>query len=165
MTSAPPRKRQSPKLEQLLELIEAGAGEQGIYALAAAAKRPYRRVHDQIRRLTASGLGRVEETRHGPRIRLRVTPIAKTGQPVLEFNRSWSRPSGGVDAGVIIAQVLARPTFRDLLTCVKHYGYARVRHVYRTLIDELQLEPGAAAESGRMLDNIEIGRARASGID
>jgi hypothetical protein len=85
-------------------------------------------------------------------------------RPSLQFNRAWSRPSGDIDTPTLIAQVLARPTFRDLLACVKCYGPAHVRSGYEHLVGSLQLSPGAATQSGRMLNNIEIGRARAAGI-
>lgn len=154
--------RRARKLEELLRLIRAGAGQQGIYALAVAAGRPYRRVHDQVRRLAATGLVRLETEHHGSRARIRVIPLEQPERPVLQFNRAWSRPSGGIDTDTTIALVLARPTFSDLLGCCMDYGIGRVRRIFETMIAALQLDPKAAEESGRMLSNIEIGLARAS---
>jgi len=154
--------RRARKLEELFRLILAGAGGEGIYALAAAAGRPYRRVHDQVRRLAAAGRVRLETERHGSRIRIRVAAAQPSAPPALQLNRAWSRPSGGVDAQTAIALVLARPTFDDLLGCCIGYGIDRVRATFEMGIATMQLDPKAAAESGRMLSNIEIGQARAS---
>lgn len=154
--------RRARKLEELLRLIRAGAGQEGIYALAAAADRPYRRVHDQVRRLAAAGLVRLETERRDSRARIRVIPVAPSVSPVLQFDRAWSRPSGGVDTDTTIALVLARPTFSDLLSCCMEYGIDRVRDIFERMIGAMELHPKAAEESGRMLDNIEIGQARAS---
>lgn len=156
--------RSTRKLDELIDLIRAGAGDRGIYALAVAAARPYRRVHDQVRRLAAAGVVRLEKQHRGPRTWIRVYPATRASGPRLRFNRSWSRPVGGVDPETTVAQVLARPTFRDLLACVQHYGLEHVRGVYRTMVDALELAPGAAEASGRMLTNIEVGHARATGI-
>lgn len=150
------------KLEELVRLIQAGAGQKGIYALAAAAGRPYRRVHDQVRRLAAAGRVRLE-TEHGEsRVRIRVIPVEQSARPVLQFDRAWSRPSGSVDTDTLIALVLARPTFNDLFACCMEYGIDRVRDLFERMIAAMQLDPRAAEESGRMLNNIEIGQARAS---
>ncbi|HEX7080430.1 MAG TPA: hypothetical protein VF329_05405 [Gammaproteobacteria bacterium] len=150
------------KTQELLALIHRGAGEDGIYALAAAAGRPYRRVHDQVKRLAAEGLVRLERASVGPRTALRVRPLPPR-EPKLSFNRAWSRPRGGVDEETVIAQVLARPTFNDLLACVEHYGLERVQRARAAMLRAFELSPGAAEASGRMLKNIEIGRARAAG--
>lgn len=154
--------RKARKLEELLRLIQAGAGQEGIYALAAAAGRPYRRVHDQVRRLAADGLVRLATEHQDSRTRIRVVPAEEPVRPVLQFNRAWSRPSGGVDTDTTIALVLARPTFRDLLSCCMQFGIDKVRDIFEKMIAAMQLDPGAAEESGRMLSNIEIGLARAS---
>lgn len=154
--------RRSRKLEDLYRLIQAGAGREGIYALAAAAGRPYRRVHDQVKRLAAQGLVKLTTEHDGSRTRVRVLPVEHSAAPALEFNRAWSRPSGGVDANTSIALVLVRPTFNDLLSCCIQYGTERVRDTFEKMIAAMQLAPGAAEEGGRMLNNIEIGRARAS---
>ncbi len=156
--------RSTRKLRDLLHLVHAGAGENGIYALAAAARRPYRRVHAQVQRLAAAGVVSLNKQHRGPRARIRVRPAVRARGPTLTFNRAWSRPSGGLDAATLIAQVLARPTFRDVLACVQHYGIEQVRGVYGTMVSELGLAPGAATASARMLTNIELGRARAAGI-
>jgi hypothetical protein len=155
--------RSTGKLKDLLALIDAGAGDGGIYALALAAGRPYRRVHDQVRRLAAAGLIRVDRGQRGGRARIRVRSIQRG--PALAFQRAWSRPSGGLDDETVIAQVLARPTFSDLLACVEHYGLDRVLSLRDLMLRDLELEPGVASASGRMLSNIEIGRARAAGSD
>lgn len=154
--------RRAPKLEDLFRLIRAGAGREGIYALAAAAGRPYRRVHDQVRRLEAAGLVRLQAEHRGSRTRIQVIPIEQPAPPVLQFDRAWSRPSGGVDSDTVIALVLARPTFSDLLGCCIEYGIDRVRRIFSTMVAALQLDARAAQESGRLLSNIEIGQARAS---
>ena len=154
--------RRTAKLEELFRLIQAGAGRQGIYALAAAAGRPYRRVHDQVKRLAAAGRVELASGHDGSRARVRVMPVEHSAAPALEFNRAWSRPSGGVDTETTIALVLARPTFNDLLSCCIEYGTDRVRATFDSMIATLQLTANAAEESGRMLSNIEIGRARAS---
>jgi hypothetical protein len=44
------------------------------------------------------------------------------------------------------------------------YGRARVRAVYESMIGSMQLDPAVARENARMLNNIGIGRARASGL-
>lgn len=154
--------RRARKLEELFRLIRAGAGEEGIYALAAAAGRPYRRVHDQVQRLAVEGLVKLATEHHGSRTRIRVVPVEQPAAPALQFNRAWSRPSGGVNTDTTIALVLARPTFNDLLACCLEYGIDRVRDIFESMIGAMQLEPKAAEESGRMLSNIEIGQARAS---
>ncbi|MGH8295972.1 MAG: hypothetical protein ACRETZ_10840 [Steroidobacteraceae bacterium] len=154
--------RRARKREQLFRLIQAGAGEGGIYALAAAAGRTYRRVHDEVRRLAAAGLVKLAVEHHGSRTRIRVAAIEQPASPALQFNRAWSRPSGGVDADTAIALVLARPTFDDLLACCMAYGIDRVRGVFERMVAALQVHPQAAEEDGRMLSNIEIGQARAS---
>lgn len=141
-------------------MIRAGAGDDGIYGLARVAGRPYRRVHDQVYRLAAEGLVRVEEGLRGRRACVRVAPV--DGEPPLVFNRAWSRPSGGLPAETVIAQVLARPVFRDLLACVRHYGSDRVWRAYQAMLSEHELRPGAAEADRRMLTNIEVGRARAA---
>jgi len=154
--------RRARKLDELLRLIQAGAGRDGIYALAAAAGRPYRRVHDQVKRLAATGLVVLATQHNGSRARVRVLPAGHSAAPALEFDRGWSRPSGGIDTDTAIALVLARPTFNDLLSCCVEHGTERVRDVFERMIAAMQLAPGAAAESGRMLTNIEVGQARAS---
>lgn len=153
--------RHSRKLAELLRLIQAGAGQEGIYALAGAAGRPYRRVHAQVRLLAASGQVRLTSEHRGSRSRIRVTPVGNPA-PLQQFDRAWSRPSGGIDIDTSIALVLARPTFGDLLGCCIEYGIVRVRDVFARMIATLQLDPKAAAESGRILSNIEIGHARAA---
>lgn len=154
--------RRTRKLEELFRLIQAGAGREGIYALATAAGRPYRRVHAQVRRLAADGLVKLTAEHHDSRTRIRVTPLESSAPSALQFDRAWSRPSGGVDTETVIALVLARPTFDDLLSCCMEYGVDRIRAVFRSMIAAMQLDPKAAEESGRMLSNIEIGQARAS---
>lgn len=155
--------RQTRKIRELLRLIQAGAGQEGIYGLAATAGRPYRRVHDQVRRLAAAGIVRLTAERHDSRARVRVIPVEDSAAQALQFNRAWSRPSGAVGIDTIIALVLARPTFDDLLSCCLQYGIGRVRGIFDRMVAALELDPRAAEESGRMLANIEIGEARASG--
>lgn len=154
--------RRTRKSEELLALIRRGAGEEGIYALAAAAGRPYRRVHQQVKRLAAEGLVHLERVPAGPRTAIRVRPIPAR-RLKLTIDRAWSRPAGGVADDTLIAQVLARPTFKDLLACVEHYGLERIQTSRADLIRAFELTPAAAETTGRMLKNIEIGRARAAG--
>lgn len=154
--------RRTRKLEELLRLIQAGEGEGGIYALAAAAGRPYRRVHDQVGRLAAAGAVKLVAAHQGPRARVRVVPAGDPVLPALRFSRAWSRPSGGLSTDTVVALVLARPTFEDILACCLRYGIGRVRGIFASMVATLQLDPRAAQESGRMLSNIEIGLARAS---
>jgi hypothetical protein len=153
--------RQTRKLESLLELIRAGKGERGIYALAAAAGRPYRRVHAQVQRLAEAGLVTLDAQTSGRAV-TRVRAVNEVREPSFSFNRAWSRPSGGQAPEAVIAQVLARPAFEDLLACVDHYGLSRVRRVHTDMLRRLELRPGAAQACQRMLNNIEIGRARAA---
>lgn len=154
--------RTTRRVEELVALIREGRGEAGIYQLAQAAGRPYRRVHDQVKRLEREGRVRIERRQRGARAVSAVRSVEVP--PRLSFDRAWSRPSGGIDADTLIAQVLARPTFRDLLVCVDHYGLDRVARLRADMIRDFELAPGALETSGRMLRNIEVGRARAAGI-
>src|SRR2546423_13369646 len=125
--------RSTPKLQRLLTLIRQGRGEQGIYGLAQAARRPYRRVHDQVKKLAAEGLVQLEMRREGPRAFTRVALLDDA--PVrLAHNRAWTRPATAVESDTIIALVLARPTFGDLLACVQRYGSAHVRTLYDDML-------------------------------
>jgi len=154
--------RNTRSIRQLASLIQAGKGRAGIYALAAHAQRPYRRVYDQVMRLAAAGKVRLEPAPDaGGRKRFRVLPVESNG-PVLEFNRAWSQPDTPQLPERVIAQVLARPTFNDLLACAKHYGLPAVEDVYGRMLREFMLEPGAAATVNRMLRNIMIGYERAA---
>lgn len=156
--------RRTRKLQDLLALIRTGAGEQGIYGLAAAAGRPYRRVHDQVRRLAATGVVRLVPQRQNGRARTLVVPVVRSRAPLLSFNRGWSRPARGLDPETVLAQVLARPTFVDLIACVQHYGLEEVRRLHQTMVADCELSPAAATATARMLNNIEVGRARAAGV-
>jgi hypothetical protein len=160
----PTAMRSNRKLAELCKLIRAGAGELGIYALAAAAGRPYRRVHDQVQRLAVAGLVRIDKQVRGPRTQTRVRMARAPAGTVLDFNRAWSRPLGGVDADTVIAQVIARPTFHDLLVCAQDHGIARVRNTFQAMVNGCEIDPSAAAATARMLGNIEVGHARAAGI-
>lgn len=151
--------RQTGRLRELLEHIRAGDGEAGIYALASAVGRPYRRVHDQVRRLVRDGQVTLVPEQVNGRRRLRVLPAEATA---MRFNRAWSRPAGGVDEETGIALVLSRPTFDDVLRCVQRYGLSRVRATQEAMISELELSPAAATATTRMLKNIEVGFARAA---
>jgi len=151
--------RQTNRLNALMALIRQGEGKAGIYALASAAGRPYRRVHDQVRRLVREGQVKLVPQQVNGRRRLQVVPVDMTP---MRFNRAWSRPSGGVDAETEIALVLSRPAFDDLLSCVQRHGLSRVRAVHDVMLNDLELSPGAAAASTRMLNNIEVGLARAA---
>lgn len=154
--------RNTRSLRQLLALVQEGKGRDGIYALAAHAQRPYRRVYDQVMRLAAAGQVRLEsDPRSGGRKRFRVLG-AQEEAPALEFNRAWSHPGGHLPPERVIAQVLARPTFNDLLACAKHYGLPAVEHVHDRMLREFMLEPGAAVAVNRMLRNITVGHERAA---
>lgn len=158
--------RQTEKLKNLMNLIRSGHGERGIYSLAAAAGRPYRRVYDQVKRLAAEGrvILAAEPQGRSRRAHIRVRPADQQEAPKLAFNRAWSRPSGGLDPETLIAQVISRPTFDDLLTCTQRFGISRVWEVYENMVEDMMLSPGAAAATARMLTNIEVGRARAAGL-
>jgi hypothetical protein len=158
--------RSTRKLRALVDLIRRGQGDRGIYQLARTAGRPYRRVHDQVQRLARAGVVRLTRVHEGPRTAtcIQIAAGAPHPQPKLSFNRAWSRPSGGLDAETLIAQVLGRPTFPDLLACVQAFGLEAVRRVFQAVVAAFEIQPGAATASGRMLKNIEIGRARAARV-
>lgn len=85
--------------------------------------------------------------------------------PKLEFNRTWSAPGKKFTPSQIIAQVLAEPTFNDILTCAVHYGLDDVRAAYDEMLRRDELDGLAAAICCRALRNIEIGFLRANKVN
>jgi predicted transcriptional regulator len=147
-------------MDALLELVRRGHGEQGIYALAQRAGRPYRRVYSHVQSLANAGFVTLSRSQAHGRSVVRVRPVQDT--PKLSFNRAWSRPDRQIDADTFIAGVLKRPTFSDLLTCVQCYGLNHVNSVYRAMLLNRNLSEEAASDTARMLKNIEIGYGRAA---
>lgn len=90
------------------------------------------------------------------------TEIVPTKQPALSYNRIWSSPVTGVSDTTLIASVIAKPTFDDILQCCLHYGVDRVRQVYLQMLAANELSAIGARTVGRILANVEIGFARAS---
>lgn len=153
------------KQQALLRAVQKGAGRNGVYGLARRLKRPYRRVYDQVRLLEARGQLRTQKLRRRGRTCLAVMPLATAAEspkPNLQFNRAWSRPSGQISDSTLLAQVLARPTFRDLLACAVHYGPQTVRQQLNRMVQNFELPAAASSEALRMLGNIELGLARAA---
>jgi hypothetical protein len=85
------------------------------------------------------------------------------GQLRLEFNRTWSVPRDKVPDDVIIAAVLARPTFDDMLEICWTFGIGRVRAILDEMRESGDIGRFAAEISGRMINNIEKGFALAHG--
>jgi hypothetical protein len=153
----------TPKQAALLQRVRDAGEVQGVYALAKALGRPYKRVLENLRTLQAAGLVELSNERRSGRKTILVRRSRRRGrQPQLSYNRVWSSPVSGVDDTVLIASVLARPTFDDLLTCCRHYGLPRVRSVYMTMLGTGELDALVQQSVSRMLANIEIGFARAA---
>lgn len=159
--------------QRLLNAVAAGHGKAGIYGLAGVLGRPYRRVYDQVRMLEAAGRLRTVRGRAGGRRVVRVLPrrsapragaasASTPAGPPLRFNRAWSALGKRFDADATIAQVLARPTFRDLLACVLEFGLDRVRDRLAAMVSAFELSPQLVVEDARMLANIESGLHRAA---
>lgn len=138
----------------------------GVYRLAKLLGRPYRRVFDHVKTLEREGLLRVtREVRTGRRQSvIEAVPVNRiaASRPPMTRTRIWSAPIDAVDDRTLIASVLAEPTFDDLLSSVLHYGLQAVRATYRRMLDAGHFEPWAQQEAARILDNIEIGFARAA---
>lgn len=77
-------------------------------------------------------------------------------QPVPSFSRTWSAPSG-VNDNVLIASVVARPTFDDLLLLSLRYGVSRLRTTARRMRKAGDIKPQTAAKVCHFLDNIAAG--------
>lgn len=157
--------RPTPRQQELLDCVSRHGRINGIYRLSQLLGRPYRRVLDQAKALEREGLIRLSFDVNGGRRQTVIEPAsggAATSQPELHHPRIWSSPVTGVDDHTLIASVLAEPTFDDLLRCVLHYGLEKVRSVYRRMLASDHFEPWAQQEAARMLDNIEIGFARAA---
>jgi hypothetical protein len=152
------------KQQEVLDYI-AWAGEvRGVYALAKALGRPYNRVLDNIRALEAAGRIEVSAGKWGGRrvTLLRAATEATDRQPSLSYNRIWSAPATGASDTALIASVIAKPTFDDVLQCCLHYGVNRVREIYLAMLARNELSAIGARSVGRMLANVEIGFARAA---
>lgn len=149
-------KRKS-KRDHLLELIAAGHGRAGIYALAQKAKRPYRRVHDAVKAFEARGQVRLTRAAGG-RFTWKIEPLAAFAPPKLEFNRAYSAPGKTQPPETEVALVLAQPSFRDLLRCVDHYGAPFVDQVRKRMLARRELGALAAQTTRTLLDDIAIGR-------
>ena len=150
------------KQKSLLQHVRDAGEVRGVYTLAKAVGRPYKRVLEHLRALQMAGLVELIERREGGR---RVTVIRESrgkGRPKLSYNRVWSSPVSGVNDTVLIAGVLAEPTFDDVLACCRHYGVARVREVFSSMLGTDELAPLVQQSVSRMLANIEIGFARAA---
>lgn len=145
------------KREHLLELIAAGHGRAGIYALARKAKRPYRRVHDAVKAFEAKGLVRLTRAAGG-RVTWKVEPLAALAPATLEFNRAYSAPGKTQPPETEVALVLAQPSFRDLLRCVDHYGAPFVDQVRKQMLVRGELGALTAQTTRTLLDDIAIGR-------
>jgi hypothetical protein len=76
-------------------------------------------------------------------------PLAQSPLPQLSFPYNWSNSQ--MDARVMIAHILDRAIFVDVLESVKAWGLAVVKEVRTTLADE----PMRDVALDRMLRNIE----------
>lgn len=151
--------RRNAKRNQLLALIGRGKGRQGIYALARAARRPYRRVYDAVRAFEAQGRVRLVPLADGRRT-LAVEPVATAPPLKLEFNRAYSAPGQAIPDETQVALVLAQPSFRDLLACVDRFGLAFVEAIRARMLARDELGASASRTTRMLLDDIIIGRQR-----
>ncbi|GEM_PF-2171221 len=154
------------KQQGLLDFVAEHGRVESVYTLSKLLSRPYRRVFDHVKVLQKAGLLKLSpshnEGRRHSTIEVVKVPPEPPAQPQLSYSRSWSSPVTGVGDRTLIASVLAEPTFGDVLKCARHYGLDRVRDVYGRMLEQGDLKPWAAIESGRILSNIEIGFARAA---
>ena len=81
----------------------------------------------------------------------------------LEYNRTWSVPSGDVPDDVVIANVLVQPTFADMQTVCMRFGCDRVKGILDRLVQEQEIGRIAALNSVRMVRTIGKGLKRAHG--
>lgn len=154
------------KQQDIVDHVSRLGRVESIYQLSKLVGRPYRRVYDHVRHLRDVGLVKLVETRKGGRRQTSVelaTQKVRPRHPELSYNRIWSCPVEKVDEETFIASVLTDPSFEDLMACVFHYGQDEVIRVYRLMLEDGELKPLIAAECGRILANIEIGIARATG--
>lgn len=153
----------TPKQSELLRHLHDAPSAVGIYALAEVLGRQYKRVFDDVAHLASAGLltvtPTVEKSRKVNRVHL---PAKGPAQPQLSYSRVWSSPATGVDDRVLIASVLAEPTFGDVLACCRHYGIAKVKGVFDNMLGTDELGETTQLSLIRMLSNIEIGFARAA---
>jgi hypothetical protein len=152
----------SRKQAALLRYIEKAGEVHGVYELAQSLGRPYKRVLEHVRVLAAVGLLDLEKQIANGRVVTLIRARNRRKQPVLSYSRVWSSPVSGVDDTVLIASVLAEPTFDDVLACCRHYGVSRVRQVFNAMLRTGEMPSIVQKSVGRMLTNIEIGFARAA---
>lgn len=151
------------KQSELLAYLRGTPSAPGIYGLARALGRQYRRVFDDVMRLASAGLLTVTPTfKNGRKVSLVQLPVDRPAQPSLSYSRVWSSPATGVDDRVLIASVLAEPTFGDVLACCRHYGLDKVKRVFDSMLGTDELGELTQLSLIRMLSNIEIGFARAA---
>lgn len=151
----------TPKQREVLRYIDRAGEVRGVYALAKGLRRPYNRVLDNVRKLADEGRIEIMPVKHGGRrvTLLRVAGKSSDQQPALSYNRIWSSPMTGVSDTTLIASVVAKPTFDDVLQCCLYYGVDRVRQVYLQMLAANELSAIGARTVGRMLANVEIGFA------
>jgi len=92
------------KQKTLLQMVRNGGGKGGIYALAMALDRPYRRVYDNVRQMEEQGYVRLFPMQRNGKTALTVTP-AVTGAVMTTVNVSLPRP---VSAKDLLAGLKAR---------------------------------------------------------
>lgn len=154
----------TPKQQEVFDYIDRAGEVRGVYALAKGLRRPYNRVLDNVRELAAGGRIEIVPAKQGGRrvTLLRIAGKTPDKQPTLSYNRIWSSPVTGVSDTTLIASVIAKPTFDDVLQCCLHYGVDRVRQVYLQMLAANELSAIGARAVGRILANVEIGFARAA---
>lgn len=148
---------------EVLKHLRTKKEPQSVYALAKSLDRPYNRVLGNVRLLSEKGFIGLSERRVDGRraIVIHRKPVRRS-QPQLSYSRVWSAPVTGVNDTVFIASALADPTFDDVLICCRHYGMARVREVFSSMLGTDELSPLIQQSLSRILANIEIGFARAA---
>lgn len=150
------------KQSLLLAHIQRVGEVRGVYALAHSLKRPYKRVLEHVRALHAADLIELEKRLDRGHAVMMVRARGSRNQPKLSYSRIWSSPITGGNDTVLIASVLAEPTFPDVLACCQHYGVERVRGVFVSMLGTGEMGQLVQKSVGRMLANIEIGFARAA---
>jgi len=88
------------------------------------------------------------------------TAMARLG---LEYNRTWSVPTGSIPDVVVIANVLVQPTFDDMQTVCMRFGSERVRAILDRLVQDGEIGRIATLNATRMIRNISKGLERAQG--
>lgn len=148
----------------LIDCLKAQGGRvDSVYDLAAKLGRPYRRVFDQVKMLAAEGYLVLSPGQQDGRRKTGIA-LAKAvgGVPELSFNRIWSAAPEALPETTLIASVLARPSFDDVLRLTLHYGLPKVRKVFQAMAAAGDLQGWSLKESARTLANVEIGLARAA---